>query len=434
LSVGVSNALRSSKQHYQSERSRGIRSRLEWQGERQDKIKSAYGPEDKSQVKVSEMREKRAALAAQALEVASTDAVKFEKIMADVDSLKGDIDRQERAEKLDAELRATVRPPLDAVGSNGGKVAEGRTAEARAAFNKYIRTGDAEELRTYTPMSDGVQGAFIVPQGFQYELEQALKQYGGMFQVARILPTPTGNTLLWPTSNDTAVLGEQVAENTAVAQANPSIANVQLNAWKWSTKMVNVSNELLQDSAFDIDAYLRELFVARLGRILNQRFTLGVGTTEPMGITVAATAGPTAEGVGVISYGDLVELEHSVDPAYRQGAKFMLHDKSLKAIKKLKDGLGRPLWVPGVASKEPDTILSYPYVINQDMPLIGTGNKQMLFGAFDKYIIRSVKELSILRLTERFAEFGQTAFIGFARYDGNLIDAGTHPVVTLIGA
>jgi HK97 family phage major capsid protein len=402
------------------------------------KTQPASRPERNNTVKVSEMREKRAALAAQALEVASTDAAKFEKIMADVDKLKGDIDRQERAEKLDAELRATVRPPLDTVGSNGevrsGRAAEGRTAEARAAFNRYIRTGDAEELRTYTPMSDSVQGAFIVPQGFQYELEQALKTYGGMFQVARILPTPTGNTLLWPTSNDTAVLGEQVAENTAVSQANPSISNVQLNAWKYSTKMVNVSNELLQDSAFDVDAYLRELFVARLGRILNQRFTIGVGTTEPKGITVAATAGPTAEGVGVISYNDLVNLEHSVDPAYRQGAKFMFHDTTLKAIKKLKDSQGHPLWVPGVAANAPDSILSYPYVINQDMPAIGTGNTQMVFGAMDKYIIRSVKELTILRLNERFAELGQTAFIGFARFDGNLIDAGTHPVSVLIGA
>src|ERR1700736_2123606 len=116
-------------------------------------------------LKSQEMREKRAALAAQALEVASTDAAKFERIMADVDKLKGDIDRAERAEKLDAELRATVRPPLDAVGSNGesrgGKVDEGRVAEARAAFNKYIRTGDANELRTYSPMSDAVQGAFL---------------------------------------------------------------------------------------------------------------------------------------------------------------------------------------------------------------------------------------------------------------------------------
>jgi len=385
-------------------------------------------------VKVSEMREKRAALAAQALEVASTDAAKFEQIMSAVDKLKGDIDRAERAEALDAELRATTRPPLESVGSNGEARNGKSAAEHRVAFDKFVRTGDNSELRTYAPMSDGAQGAFLVPQGFQYELEQALKAFGGMFQVARIVPTPTGNPLLWPTSNDTGSLGEQVAENTSVSQLNPTLNSIQLNGWKWSTKMVNVSNELLQDSAFDVDAYLRELFVARLGRILNQRFTLGVGTTEPKGITVAATAGPTATAVGVVNYDDLVELEHSVDPAYRQGAKFMLHDTTLKAIKKLKDAQGHPLWVPGLAMREPDTILGYQYVINQDMPVIATGAKQMLFGALDKYIIRSVKELSILRLTERYAELGQTAFIGFARYDGNLIDAGTNPVKYLLGA
>jgi HK97 family phage major capsid protein len=112
----------------------------------------------------------------------------------------------------------------------------------------------------------------------------------------------------------------------------------------------------------------------------------------------------------------------------------MLHDTTLKAIKKLKDSLGRPLWVPGAASKEPDTILGYQYQINQDMPVIATSAKQMLFGAFNKYIIRSVKDLYVLRLDERYAELGQVAFIGFARYDGNLIDAGTHPVASLIGA
>jgi len=389
-------------------------------------------------LKSQELREKRATLASEAMNVAESNPTKFDSLMKEVDSLAATIERVERSEKLDAELRATVRPPLDAVGGNGeargGKVDEARVAEHRAAFNKFVRTGDMTELRTYTPMSDSVQGAFIVPQGFQYELEQALKLYGGMFKVARILPTPTGNTLLWPTSNDTAVLGEQVAENVSVSQANPTLSNIQLNAWKYSTKMVNVSNELLQDSAFDVEAYLRELFVARLGRILNQRFTIGVGTTEPMGITIAATAGPTAEGVGVVSYNDLVELEHSVDPAYRQGAKFMFHDTTLKLLKKLKDSQGHPLWVAGVGVGAPDTILGYGYQINQDMPVIGTGNKQMLFGALDKYIIRQVKELTILRLNERFAELGQTAFLGFARFDGNVIDAGTHPIKTLIGA
>jgi HK97 family phage major capsid protein len=211
LSVGVSNALHNSKTAPPSPNVHAASGRALSGNERQDKKSNRPTGQRINTVKVSEMREKRAALAAQALEVASTDAAKFEQIMADVDKLKGDIDRAERAEKLDAELRQTTRPPLDAVGSenrNNGKSA----AEHRAAFDKFVRTGDNSELRTYSPMSDAAQGAYLVPQGFQYELEQALKTYGGMFQVARILPTPTGNPLLWPTSNDTAVLGEQVAE------------------------------------------------------------------------------------------------------------------------------------------------------------------------------------------------------------------------------
>jgi HK97 family phage major capsid protein len=136
--------------------------------------------------------------------------------------------------------------------------------------------------------------------------------------------------------------------------------------------------------------------------------------------------------IATVGYNDLVNLEHSVDPAYRYGAKFMLNDATLKSIKQLKDTLGRPLFVPGLASLAPDTILGYPYQINQDVPSLGSNSKFLLFGKMDKYIIRSVKELSILRLDERYAEFGQVAFLGFGRYDGNLIDAGTNPVKYLV--
>lgn len=401
-----------------------------------------------------EMREKRAAIAAQAFELTKAEMnaetrAKFDAMMADVDVIKADIDRQEKADALELELRSSVTPPRAAPGSAVSNQEETNKAY-RSAFDKYLRarkgadayTRQAEletllkEVRTYTPMNEatGAAGGFFVPQGFQYEIEQALKSFGGMRQVAGSITTATGNTLPWPTSNDTGVTGELVGENTAVAFANPTIGHVNLNAFKYSTKMVQLSNELLQDSAFDLEAYLRGIFVTRIGRITNNHFTVGVGTTQPNGIVTAATAGPTAQAAGAVSYVDLVELEHSVDPDYRLGATYMLKDSTLKAIKELKDSQGRPLWTAGLASGAPDTILGYKYQINQDMPAIGTGNSQILFGALNKYMIRSVKELSVLRLDERFAEFGQVAFIGFARFDGNLIDAGTHPVMSLVGA
>ena len=388
-------------------------------------------------MKVAEMREKRAALAAQAVEVASTDAEKFERLMCEVDKLKASIDRAERAEKLDAELRQTTRPPLESV---GGEVRnEKQEKEHRKAFNEFLRSGqNSEEFRTYSPMSDGVEGAFVVPQGFQYELEVALKAYGGVREVARSISTAQGNPLKWPTANDTVTMGLLLGENTTAPQANPTFQNLTINAYTYTTQMVNVSNQLLNDSAFDVEAFLREAFVNRLGRITNLHFTQGTGSGQPMGINTAATAGPnpftTSETTLVVSYNDLVNLEHSVDRAYRKGGKFMLGDSVLKSIKKLKDSLGRPLWVAGVGQNAPDTILGYPYVINTEMPAPVPGGSLMLFGALDKYLIRDVKELQVQRLSERFAELYQTAFIGFARFDGQLIDAGTHPVLALVSA
>jgi len=384
-------------------------------------------------VKVTELREKRAALAQQAIEVASSDPEKFEKLMAEADKLKGDINRIERAEELDAELRASTRPPLDNVGSENRT--DNANAEYKKAFDGYLRTGNAgRELRTYAPMTDGVEGAFIAPVGFQNALVDALKAFGGMRKIASSISTATGNDLKWPTANDTATVGERLSENTAVGQANPTFSSVTLKAYTYSTKMVNVSNQLLQDSAIDIEGYLTKAFAKRLGRITNSDFTIGQGSgsSQPMGIVTAATAGPTSEDTLVVSYDDLVNLEHSVDPDYRQGAKFMFNDAVLKQIKKLKDAQGRPLWVSGVASKEPDTILGYQYVINQDMPAPTSTQPLALFGALDNYLIRDVKELAVLRLNERFAELFQTAFIGFARFDGALLDAGTHPVKSLI--
>jgi HK97 family phage major capsid protein len=388
---------------------------------------------------VKEMREKRAALAQQALEVAQSDPQKFEAIMADVDKLKGQIDRAERAEALDAELRATARPPLEMLGAVRGD--ENRAnpqalAAHRKAFENYIRTGEVGELRTYTPMSDNVEGAYIAPVGFQNDLAIALKAYGGVREVATVLETATGNTLKWPTSNDTSNTGERLGENTTAGQANPTFSNISLSAWTYSTKMVNVSNQLLQDSAFDVEAFLRKQFVDRIGRVTNSDFTVGTGSgaSMPLGISVAATAGPTSIASGLVSYDDMVELEHSLDRAYRKGAKFMLRDSVLKQIKKLKDSQGHPLWLSGVKDKAPDTILGYEYVLNDDLPAATAGNNLMLFGALDKYLIRSVKELAVIRLSERYAEMFQTAFIGFARFDGALIDAGTHPVKALVSA
>src|SRR5439155_22614940 len=193
----------------------------------------------------------------------------------------------------------------------------------------------------------------------------------------------TGQPLPHSTDNDVSNVGEIVAEHSQVSAQDVTVGSILLGAFKFSTKLVKVSLELAQDSAFDMQDYLAKKFGTRLGRILNNKFTVGVGTTEPLGIITAATASgvtvvgddnatspdPTKE----IGYLDLLGLEHSVDISYRRGAKWMFHDTTLRFIKGLKDKYGHPLWLPGIAVNAPDTILGYPYSVNNDMDQLAAG-------------------------------------------------------------
>lgn len=416
--------------------------------------------------KARQLREQRAKVVADAQALIPADGTaltpevrtKFDNLMNDAETLKGDIDRIEAAEAAAAEVRGN-RPPEQAVSKKLSNDPEERKKQHEAAFRSYMIAGEAglsveerEIMREYRDMATGggnaLQGAgggYLVPVGFSGEIEKAMKWYGGMLQAGRIVPTDSGQPLPWPTDNDTGTVGELVGEGVQVSTADVSLSNLTLNAYKFSTKMVKVSFELLQDSAFDLNSYLQEKFSDRLGRILNTKFTLGTGVNEPKGLIPAASAGPTATGsatndgsaaTGANSIGtqDVDELEHSVDKAYRVGSAFMANDSTVKAFKKLLDKYGRPIWQVGVASAAPDTLNGYPIYTNNDMAAIATTNKTLAFGQLQKYLIRRVRGIYVLRLQERFADYGQVAFIGFARYDGNLLDAGTHPVKYLVQA
>jgi HK97 family phage major capsid protein len=203
-----------------------------------------------------------------------------------------------------------------------------------------------------------------------------------------------------------------------------------MNAHTYTSKLVLVANQLLQDSAFNLESFLAQKLGTRIARITNLHFTTGDGASKPTGVITAATmgqTGTTGETTSII-FDDLIELEHSVDPAYRSNARFMMNDQTLKIIKKLKDSQNRPLWLPGYAMKEPDTINGYGYEINQQMAIPAANAKSIAFGDFKNYFIRRVAGVQVLRLVERYADFNQTGFLAFQRYDGQLVDAGTHPI------
>lgn len=441
--------------------------------------------------RLKEIREARAAAHAKAVEFLKVNPQtaesrsSYDAAMKEVDTLGEDIVRIEKADKVEAELRAGnvgTRPVVADV----TKTVEQRVAEYRTAWVKALKTQSNftsgstgnrdgksyriqdEELRR--AMDSGLEFAresrdmsegniisqigtysgigYFVPAGFVYDVEQATKYFCPMLDgsVCRVLETATGQPLPYPTSNDTNQVATVIGENTTVNEQDASAGHINFGAWKLTSGLAKVSLELLQDSAFDLQAWLVNLFGIRYGRGLEALFTTGTGVNQPTGLLTAiaasgatpvvATGSATNDGsanTGANSIGsqDLVTLEHAVDPTYRRGAKYMFHDTTLGFIKKLLDKFGRPLWAPGISANDPDRVNGYSYVINQSMPEIGASNTTMIFGDFSKFMIRKVKDLSVLRLDERFADAGQVGFVSFARVDSNLLDAGTHPLNVL---
>ena len=292
-----------------------------------------------------------------------------------------------------------------------------------------------EETRAAMGTTSGAVGQYTVPDAAMQALEVSLLAFGGMRQVATVIRTDSGAPLPIPTSDDTSNKGAILTENIEASEVDITFGQLVLDSFKYSSKYVLVSVELLQDSAINVAEFIGKALGERIGRITNDHFTTGDASSKPNGIVTASSAGATATGLtATTTYDLIVDLVHSIDPAYRANGKFMMHDGALKMLKKIKvlqysgDTTGVPLWSPGLAPGAPDTVLGYPYVINQSMTTPATTVKSILFGDLSKYIIRDVRDVSLLRLDERFATFHQVAFLAFSRHDGDLLDAGTDPV------
>ncbi len=379
----------------------------------------------------------------------SDEDSKWNGMVADLEKLD---ERIKRAEKLDS-AGQVVPSELRAAGKFTGQQQDGQQAEGadeKRVFDKFLRVGMGDlsqeergimmarrdtspEARAFS-QGTGNTGGYTVPQDFRDKLEIALKAYGGMLQVADVMRTDTGATLPMPSFNYTSVLATIVGENAAGSTDSSTPFGVaNLGAFTYRSPILPVSYEFLQDSAFG-EGFIIDALAGSIARALNAHFTNGTGTGQPRGVVtdaVSGKVGTTGQTLSVI-FDDLVDLTHSIDPAYRaSGCKFMMHDGSLKIARKLKDTQGRPIFLPGydgLAGAMSDQLLGYDIAINQDMPVMAANAKSILFGRFDKYKARLVKDVTIMRLVERYADNLQVAFLLFARADGRLLDAGTNPV------
>lgn len=333
------------------------------------------------------------------------------------------------AETFDTWLRYGVK----ALDSEERGLMQARAESIDGSFDLgAAASGASQEERALGTVS-GTAGGFTVPEGFWNQIVEARLAFGGIRNAPVFkLVTGSGNDIPIPTGDDTANVGVYIAENTQITEQDVDFNQKVLKAFTITSRLVRVPIQLLQDSAFDIGAYVAQKLGERIGRGEADKFINGSGLQEPEGLVTAAPTGFTAPGTDTFVYSDFVEMQHSVDPAYRNdpSTAWLFHDDALKAARLITVSStdSRPLWQPGMVAGEPNMILGDPYFIDQEMPTVATGNSPVAYGALRNYWIRDVQGVQLMRLDERYAEFLQVAFLAFARNDGRLVDAGTNPI------
>lgn len=355
---------------------------------------------------------------------------------SELDALDAQISREEELRRQDQTYIEDQEGEQRQQQGNHGDPQQQANERRTAAFDKFLRHGFAElsaeerqavkELRAQGTSPDA-KGGYTVPTQLLNKIVDSMKAYGGIASVAQILNTSNGQDIAWSTSDGTSEEGELLGENTETTEEDVTFGGATLGAKKLSSKIIRVSNELLQDSGVDIEAYLASRIGQRIGRGEAKYLVLGTGAgtpLQPKGLAASVTSTVSTAAAATFKWTELNSLKHAVDPAYRNGpnVRFAFNDATLQVIEEMVDAQNRPLWLPSIIGGAPATVLQTPYVIDPAIPNIAAGAKFAYFGDFNRFIIRRVSYMTLKRLVERYAEYDQTAFLAFHRFDCVLED------------
>lgn len=353
-----------------------------------------------------------------------------------LDRIEGDMDRH-AAMKRHHERRARLETPEPEpeIHRTSAPTAD---PEYRAAYLNWLLHGERSRVLETRALGVGTDsaGGYLAPDQFRNALIERMQETSVVRPYVTVITTDSGSTISWPTSDEVGVEGVILAENTQVAELDVDFGIATLDAYKYSSKLVRISTELIQDSSIDIEGYVARALADRISRIQNKHFTTGTGTAQPDGIAVGATVGVTAASTTAVTTDELIDLVYSVDPAYRTGARFMMHENTTKAIRKLKDTTNQYLWQPGLQAGAPDTLLGYPIILNtyMDASLAAT-DVAALFGDFRAgYVIRDVRGLRTVRFGERYMDYDQIGLTAFQRSDGTKQDTNAYKSLVMAAA
>lgn len=352
------------------------------------------------------------------------DAATYDKMEADVINLGKEVERLERQAVLDGELAKPTSNPLTGKPDvPTGKTKSGRaTDEYNAAFWRAMRDKAVpHEIYNALQIGTDTEGGYLVPDEYQRTLIEALQEQNIFRQLAHVITTATGDRKIPVVASKGSA--SWIDEEAAYPESDDSFGQVSIGAYKLAT-MIKVSEELLNDSVFDMPSYIAKEFARRIGAAEEEAFFTGNGTGKPLGILAAtggAGTGVTAASATNITMDEVMDLFYSLRAPYRRNSVFIMNDGTVKALRKLKNGNGDYIWQPSVTAGTPDTLLNRPVYTSTFMPTIAAGAKSILFGDLGYYWVADRAGRSFKRLNELYAPTGQVGFLSSERVDGKLI-------------
>ena len=354
--------------------------------------------------------------------LSAEDDAAYTKMEQDITDLGKEIARLERQEALDRELAMPTSKPI----TDRPDAADGRTGRAtdeyRASFWDIMRSkAPMPQVVDALRIGADTEGGYLVPDEYEHTLVQALQEENIFRSLAHIIRTASGERKIPVVSSKGTA--SWIEEGGAFPESDDAFGQVTIGAYKLGTT-IKVSEELLNDSVFDLESYIAREFARRIGAKEEEAFFSGDGAGKPLGVLAdkgGAEVGVTAASATAITADELLDLYYSLFSPYRKKAVWVVNDSTIKAIRKLKDNNGQYLWQPGLIANAPDTILGRPVRTSAFMPSIAAGAKSILFGDFNYYWIADRQGRTFKRLNELYATTGQVGFLASQRVDGKLI-------------
>ena len=361
--------------------------------------------------------------------LSADDRVTYEKMEQEIVDLGKEIGIIERREALDLEMSKPTSAPIS---TNPNTKTEEKTGRSSDEYKKSFWLAMRNKKNPYEAVNalqigTDSEGGYLVPDEYESTLIEKLHDENIIRQYATVIKSSNGDKKI-PV---VAGYGEATwtDEEAAYTESDDSFGVITLGAHKL-TSIIKVSEELLNDSAFDLEQYISKEFVRRMAAAEENAFINGTGTGRPTGILQTAETGKTTAAAAAITADEVIDLYHSLRSPYRKNAVFIANDSTVKAIRQLKDSNGMYLWQPGLKEGQPDTLIGNRIISSAYMPEIGADKKPILFGDISYYWIADRQGRTFQRLNELYAETGQVGFRTFQRVDGKLTLAETVKTLT----